>query len=71
VFQWLRNLLKPKQQTFTRVYCPQCNNELVTDEATTFKHTPEGFVQYDCGKCHAQHVWDFDAPVPLLLRRLN
>jgi hypothetical protein len=69
MFKWLRDLIRPKQRQYTFAYCPQCHNELVADPETTYEYTSEGLVRYDCGRCHAKHLWDLDAPAPILIRQ--
>lgn len=58
---------RPKQRTF--VYCPGCRNEMAACPRTTYAYVGELFVRYDCGQCHVRSLWQFDMPVPILLRR--
>lgn len=52
----------------TWVYCPVCENELTVDESPV-REDKEGRVIYSCLQCGTESVWDFDAPVPLLLEQ--
>lgn len=61
----------------TCVWCPTCGNEMTTCPDT--KHheffawlpsdepEPDGVVAYVCAACATGSLWDFTAPVPLLL----
>lgn len=54
---------KPKQYTF--VYCPKCNNELVSNGR--FIEDNDGIVKYRCSRCGNVSFWDFaHFPVPYL-----
>jgi len=61
---------KAKRNQRTFCYCPECRNELCSDESTTC-YDGGSFVTYDCGKCHTESIWDFDTPVPLLLKYIG
>lgn len=53
---------RKKQRTF--VYCPHCNNELIS--SNSFVEDTD-FVYFKCKKCGTESKWDFDTPVPLLV----
>ena len=54
---------KPKQTCF--VYCPKCQNELVS--SNSFVEDKDGIVKYKCDKCGNVSFWDFTHfPVPYL-----
>ena len=53
----------PEQTTF--VYCPNCRFEL-TAGGTMLSDDAKG-VAYCCKSCEHLSLWDFDAPVPLLI----
>lgn len=58
------NRYKKSQKTF--VYCPKCNNELISSQS--FVSDGE-FVTYKCKGCGLISHWDFDTyPVPVLLK---
>lgn len=48
-----------------KVFCPKCKNEL-TENGKLISDDEKG-VLYKCSKCGHYSLWDFDAPVPLLL----
>lgn len=54
---------KNKQTTF--VYCPNCDNELISSDSFV---KDEDFVYYKCSECDIESIWDFDAPAPILIR---
>ena len=55
---------KKSQKTF--VYCPKCNNELISSQS--FVSDGE-FVTYKCKGCGEVSNWDFDTfPIPVLIK---
>lgn len=54
-----------KQTCF--VWCPVCRNEL-TAGGSEYRHTLDDAVVYTCSKCGTWSTWDFNPPVPLLIR---
>lgn len=54
---------KKKQNTYC--YCPVCHQDLVG--TNSFVKDIDN-VYYRCSRCGCQSVWDFDSPVPLLLK---
>ncbi len=55
----------------TCVWCSRCGNEMCSDPNTKHTYRDNGLLEYDCGECHARSLWDFDAPVPLLIKKLS
>ena len=55
-------LLKQGQHTF--IYCPYCDNELISSDSFV-KDTD--YVYYKCSKCGAETKWDFDFLCPILV----
>lgn len=55
-------LYKQGQRTF--VYCPHCDNELISSESFV-KDTD--FVYYKCANCSTESKWDFDCPAPYIV----
>lgn len=54
---------KPKQTCF--VYCPMCQNELVSSDS--FVEDKDGIIKYKCDNCGNVSFWDFaHYPVPYL-----
>jgi len=52
----------------TRIYCPECQNEMIADDSSTYEYDAEGILLHcTCGSCNELSIWDFDAPCPLLL----
>lgn len=60
-----KNLIKKKSKQTTFCYCLKCNNELISSNSLV---SDEEFVTYKCSACGTESVWDFDAPVPILIR---
>jgi transcription elongation factor Elf1 len=52
-----------KQTTF--VYCPTCRLEQISNSCFV---SDTDVVRYRCSHCGTETAWDFDAPVPLLLK---
>ena len=76
--RWLRLMrwlgLAPLPSTC--VWCPGCSNEMMTCPDTECRECltwlpggqeGDGVVEYTCAVCSVVSVWDFSAPVPLLL----
>ena len=59
-YQKLR--LRQGQRTF--IYCPKCDNELISSNSFV-KDTD--FVYYKCINCGAKSKWDFDFLTPILV----
>lgn len=55
----------PRTKQTTWVYCPGCKQELVGGTQRQVLDTD--VVRYYCMRCLTVSVWEFDAPVPLLL----
>lgn len=53
---------KPRQYTF--VYCPGCNEDLVSQDGAFIEDTD--LVRYRC-KCGVKSEWNFDFPAPVLV----
>ena len=53
-----------------KVWCPECGVELVKGHVA-WQEDPDkdGLVRYWC-QCGSSSQWDFDAPVPLLVRMI-
>ncbi len=54
---------KTKQSTF--IYCPKCDNELISSNSFV-KDTD--YVYYKCSNCRYESKWDFDFPCPILIK---
>jgi len=52
-----------RQRTFC--YCPLCWNELISSDSFV---SDEDVVTYKCSKCTCVSRWNFDAPVPILIK---
>lgn len=60
----LKKFKKPKQYTF--IYCPKCNNEMVSNGHTIEDN--DGIIKYKCSQCGNISFWDFaHFPVPYLI----
>jgi len=56
--------IKRSQNAF--VYCPKCENELISSQSFV---SEEEVVTYKCTKCGEVSKWDFDiCPIPVLLK---
>ena len=53
---------KTGQSTF--IYCPKCNNELISSNSFV-KDTD--YVYYKCSNCGYESKWDFDFLTPILI----
>ena len=54
--------------TATCVWCPSCGNELTTcPDTECVCSEQDANVAYVCAACTTGSLWDFGAPVPLLL----
>lgn len=74
IFRWLfwvykldkvehqERLLKQGQRTF--VYCPSCNNELISSNSFV---ADTDYVYYKCSNCSTETKWDFDFLCPILV----
>ena len=54
--------IDPKQTSF--VFCPSCDNELCKNGDFI---SDDDFVTYCCSQCKLYSVWNFDAPVAILI----
>jgi len=64
----IKRFFVPKSKQTTFVYCPTCRNEL-TGERSSYVYDENYHVLYKCFDCGTFSLWDFDAPVPLLLEQ--
>jgi hypothetical protein len=70
---WLGLIVDEPRARTCWVYCPKCRRDLNGDnlsfiylaEAGT---PPDRYAGYRCATCATVSRWDFDAPVPLLIR---
>lgn len=64
VFGILRNR-KKKPKLYTFIYCPKCNNELISSDS--FVEDNDAIIKYQCKECGNISFWDFaHYPVPVL-----
>ena len=59
-----RDYIHDKTGQSTFVYCPNCNNELVSSNSFV-KDTD--YVYYKCDRCGTDSKWDFDFMCPILV----
>ena len=60
----------PKSKQTTFVHCPRCRFEMVN--SNSFKgYDDNGLVFYECEKCGRESYWNFDLPVPVLLKQYD
>ena len=52
------------QKTF--IYCPRCGTELISTDCFV---KDIDLVYYKCKCCGLETGWDFDAPVPILIKK--
>lgn len=63
---WISKGLKKKPKQTCSCYCPECRNELIGSNSFV---SDEEYVTYKCSECGYISCWNFDMPVPVLLRR--
>jgi hypothetical protein len=64
--QWWQFFFPPRRPD-CQAFCPRCRNDL-TSCPTTECEEIDGLFHYKCGQCSKKTVWNFDAPVPLLVK---
>jgi len=57
----------------TKCFCPTCDNELCgSDSHLRSVSTERGYFEmYQCSCCTTKSVFDFDAPVPILVENIH
>ena len=60
--------LKYKEGQRTFIYCPHCNEELISQEKAFIKHdlSIDPSEYFYCQNCYTLSQWNFDAPCPML-----
>lgn len=53
------------QKTF--IYCPVCHLELISTNSFV-KENSDGLCEFRCSECGEESLWDFDTPVPILIK---
>ena len=71
ILSLLRRLFESREQRVMRTchcicWCPTCG-DILNDQAEVYACPNEGLVCYCCG-CGCVSEWDFDHPVPILVR---
>lgn len=63
MFKWFKKKkTESKQGTF--IYCPNCDNELISSHSFV---KDEELVSYCCKRCGTETDWLFAAPAPILM----
>lgn len=47
--------------------CPECEEDLVTQEDNVEVNKEDGTVIFEYSSCEVQSTWDFSAPAPILI----
>jgi hypothetical protein len=63
----LVEMWRPKGIADCQAFCPFCKSDLVAN-GNYVGETAHGLTIFDCRACRRESVWDFDAPLPILIK---